>query len=85
MVNGRARGSPKQDALPPRPIGFISYGRGLGGLKMPTAVSTAIVSRPLVLAGVAAGIAVLVTLVLWAWYGTAMFFEMVRAGWAACF
>jgi hypothetical protein len=52
---------------------------------MPTAVSTAIVSRPLVLAGVAAGIAVLVTLVLWAWYGTAMFFEMVRAGWAACF
>jgi hypothetical protein len=25
------------------------------------------------------------TLVLWAYYGTAIFFEMVRAGWAACF
>ncbi|HEY6832167.1 MAG TPA: hypothetical protein VI251_06720 [Pseudolabrys sp.] len=42
-------------------------------------------SRPLVLAGLLAGMAVLATLALWAWYGTAMFFEMVRAGWAACF
>ena len=25
------------------------------------------------------------TLVLWGYYGTAIFFEMVRAGWAACF
>jgi hypothetical protein len=52
---------------------------------MPTEVSTAIVSRPLVLAGLAGGMVVLATLVLWAWYGTAMFFETVRAGWAACF
>jgi hypothetical protein len=52
---------------------------------MPAEVSTAIVSRPLVLAGLLAGMAVLATLALWAWYGTAMFFEMVRAGWAACF
>jgi hypothetical protein len=52
---------------------------------MPAVVSTAIVSRPLVLAGLLAGIAVLSTLGLWAWYGTAMFFEMMRAGWAACF
>jgi hypothetical protein len=52
---------------------------------MPTVVSTAIVLRPLVLAGLAGGMAVLATLSLWAWYGTAMFFETVRAGWAACF
>jgi hypothetical protein len=25
------------------------------------------------------------TLALWAFYGTAVFFEMLRAGWAACF
>ena len=25
------------------------------------------------------------TLALWAYYGTAVFFEMVRAGWVACF
>jgi len=25
------------------------------------------------------------TLGLWAYYGTAVFFEIVRAGWAACF
>jgi len=52
---------------------------------MPSVVSTAIVSRPVILVGLAAGLALLATLVLWAWYGTAMFFEMVRAGWAACF
>jgi hypothetical protein len=35
-----------------------------------------------------AGFAVLLalgTLALWGYYGTAVFFEMVRAGWAACF
>jgi hypothetical protein len=25
------------------------------------------------------------TLALWAFYGTAVFFEMLRAGWVACF
>jgi hypothetical protein len=25
------------------------------------------------------------TLALWAYYGTAVFFEIMRAGWAACF
>ena len=32
-----------------------------------------------------AGAAVAGTALLWAYYGTAVFFEMVRAGWAACF
>jgi len=42
-------------------------------------------SRSLLL--VAGGIAALLagTLALWAYYGTAVFFEMVRTGWAACF
>jgi uncharacterized membrane protein len=52
---------------------------------MPATVSTAGVSRPLMLAGLLAGVAVLAALALWALYGTAMFFEMVRAGWAMCF
>jgi hypothetical protein len=32
-----------------------------------------------------AGAAVAGTALLWVSYGTAVFFEMVRAGWAACF
>jgi hypothetical protein len=32
-----------------------------------------------------AGTLILATLALWAHYGTAVFFEMVRTGWAACF
>jgi hypothetical protein len=32
-----------------------------------------------------AGTLILATLALWAYYGTAVFFEMVRTGWAACF
>jgi hypothetical protein len=42
-------------------------------------------SRPFALA---AGVVVLllaITLGLWAYYGTTIFFEMVRAGWVACF
>lgn len=34
---------------------------------------------------VVAGSAIAGTALLWAYYGTAVFFEMVRAGWAACF
>ncbi len=34
---------------------------------------------------VIAGGAIAGTALLWAYYGTAVFFEMVRAGWAACF
>ena len=34
---------------------------------------------------IVAGAAVAGAAMLWAYYGTAVFFEMVRAGWAACF
>jgi len=42
-------------------------------------------SRTVLLLG--GGVAVLLagTLALWAYYGTAVFFEMLRAGWSACF
>jgi hypothetical protein len=42
-------------------------------------------SRPLILAAALAGVLVGGTLALWAHYGTAVFFEMVAAGIAACF
>ncbi len=47
--------------------------------------ATAAISRPLVLIAGAAGVAVAATMALWAHYGTAVFFEMIAAGIAACF
>jgi hypothetical protein len=48
--------------------------------------TTANRSRPLLLLLVGLVGAILAgTLSLWAYYGTAVFFEIVRAGWAACF
>ena len=52
---------------------------------MPALVSSARLSRPLFLMAVGGGLVVAATLVLWAYYGTAVFFEIVRSGWAACF
>jgi hypothetical protein len=43
------------------------------------------VSRPALLAGGVAGALVAATLVLWVYYGTAVFFETIAAGIAACF
>jgi hypothetical protein len=40
---------------------------------------------PLVLAAVPATLVLLGTIALWAHYGTAVFFETIRAGFAACF
>jgi hypothetical protein len=49
------------------------------------ATASRAVSRPLLVA--AGGVACLLagTLVLWAHYGTAVFFETLRAGFVACF
>ena len=52
---------------------------------MPAIASTARVSRALLLLSLVGGLAVAGSLALWAYYGTAVFFEIVRAGWAACF
>jgi hypothetical protein len=52
---------------------------------MAAIVSTATLPRPLLLAALAVVVLLAGTLGLWAYYGTAVFFEMVRAGWMACF
>ncbi len=42
-------------------------------------------SLPLMLLAAAGAAVIAGTLTLWGYYGTAIFFEMVRAGWIACF
>ena len=49
------------------------------------AFDTPRLSRPLLLVGALAGVVVAATLALWAHYGTAVFFEIIAAGLAACF
>ena len=52
---------------------------------MPAIVSTERLSRPLLLLALVGGLIVAATVGLWAYYGTAVFLEMVRTGWVACF
>ena len=54
---------------------------------MPDAVvqSPRFASRPALLAGAVCGALIAATLVLWAHYGTAVFFEIIAAGIEACF
>ena len=52
---------------------------------MPSLAFTANRARPLMLLAALGGAILAVTLALWVYYGTAVFFEIVRAGWAACF
>jgi hypothetical protein len=49
-----------------------------------TATATPHVSRPLILIAAAVGIMLAGTVALWAHYGTAVFYEMIVAGIAAC-
>lgn len=52
---------------------------------MPALVPTVTLSRSLLLAGLVSGLLLVATLALWAYYGTSVFFEILRAGWLACF
>jgi hypothetical protein len=53
---------------------------------MPEAtLDTRSAARPLLLVGALAGVLIAGTLALWAHYGTAVFFEIIAAGLAACF
>jgi hypothetical protein len=52
---------------------------------MPALATDNVRSRTLLLGGVAVVALIAGTLILWSYYGTAVFFEMVRSGWAACF
>jgi hypothetical protein len=42
-------------------------------------------SRPLIAAGAIVAVALVGTVLLWAHYGTTIFFETIRAGFSACF
>jgi len=65
----------------PDPVGRLNARR-----LMPETASaaTSLLMRPLVLVAAAAGIVLAGTLALWAHYGTAVFYEMIVAGIAAC-
>jgi hypothetical protein len=54
---------------------------------MPATNSVAAQSRPILVAVLASAVSLAIALAagLWAYYGTTVFFEMLRAGWAACF
>jgi hypothetical protein len=52
---------------------------------MPELASNHVRPRTVVLFSVGVAALFAVALALWAYYGTAVFFEMLRAGWAACF
>jgi hypothetical protein len=56
-----------------------------GNETMPAIVSPERLSRPLVLLALIGALIMAATLSLWAYYGTAVFFEIVRTGWVACF
>jgi hypothetical protein len=47
--------------------------------------SSRFASLPVLLTGTVCGALIAATLVLWAHYGTAVFFEIIAAGIAACF
>jgi hypothetical protein len=63
-----------------------TVGRPNAGRLMPETASatTSLLTRPLVLVAAAAGFVLAGTLALWAHYGTAVFYEMIVAGIAAC-
>jgi hypothetical protein len=53
---------------------------------MPQATTASTVSRPaLVAIGATAGVLLALTVGLWVHYGTAVFYEIILAGLAACF
>jgi hypothetical protein len=54
--------------------------------QLPGALPTRRLAQAMLVAGVVLGVAILLgTLVLWFHYGTAVFFEMIASGIAACF
>ena len=55
------------------------------GFEMLALMPTATLSRPLLLASLLGGVTFAAALGLWMYHGTTVFFEMVRAGWIACF
>ena len=56
----------------------------IGKMPEPAAVATLLFSRPLLFIAAATGIVLAATGALWLYYGTAVFYEMILAGIAAC-
>ncbi|MEJ2375844.1 MAG: hypothetical protein P8Y71_10625 [Pseudolabrys sp.] len=52
---------------------------------MPPTTITTSRTRPLLLLAVLGGAIMAGTLGLWVYYGTTVFFELVRTGWVSCF
>jgi len=52
---------------------------------MPASVSTTTVTWPVLLVALVGGLVFAAAIGLWTYYGTTIFFEMVRTGWMACF
>lgn len=52
---------------------------------MPETVVPRVLSRPLLVVSGAAAAMLGVAIALWAYYGPAVFFETIRAGFVACF
>jgi hypothetical protein len=50
-----------------------------------TTLATWLPAWPLLLTGALVMLALVGTIILWAHYGTTVFFETIRAGFAACF
>ena len=71
--------------LPNRGAGPISVAETRKEMSAAATSSKLSVSRPLVLGIAGAGILLALAVALWAHYGSAVFFEMIAAGIAACF
>jgi len=56
-----------------------------GRFLMRETISSQPISRPLLVAAGAVAFALAGTVLLWAHYGATVFFETIRAGFAACF
>jgi len=54
-------------------------------MPMPALADAPLTSRPLLVLAAVAGLLIAATLALWAHYGTAVFYELIAAGIAACF
>ena len=68
-----------------RPGAYFIGRMALGDPMPEVAAAPSALSRPLVIAAAVAGLLVAGTLALWLHYGTAVFYEIILAGWALCF
>jgi hypothetical protein len=86
MVNAGCQGRlhvPRVASASNRP--YLDLTGSPESLEMPAILSNHTLSRPLVLVALVGALMLAATLALWTFYGTAVFFELVRAGWIACF